>query len=340
VNTLSSFLRIVCLVALASLTTVSRSQPVSSVFQRPVDVSAQVSNQVGVYEPTYFCGNHLGIDLAVPILTTVRAIADGVVRYSRYRAGLGDGVHIEHSLPDGSRVISVYYHIKAPAAGRIREGTSVTRGQLIGVTTDIRTDYGTGPHLHFAIRVGPYQTGTDSRTERWFYPGYSSIFVNDVRLCNQADSRHADITSEWEPEPLAFIDARLAPPSNRIYQGNVVVSGFTSLPTTVCQWSETWPMSATITVNPDNQGTLRFVGTRTTVPNFPQSCTGETNTPVDFSIPVTVSGSQISGSVTFVGFVHTVTGTITDSQTVAMTSFISRPPYSGTLTGSFTATRQ
>ena len=173
------------------------SAPVATHFQRPLASISRISNSVGAYDSGY-CGNHLGQDLPQPAGTAVFAIADGDVKYSNNLKGLGHAVHVEHILPDLTKVVSVYYHLKRLGSGGLALGSTVTRGQTIGYISDLAADYGTGPHLHFGIRMGAYLTGTDSRTNKWYYPGYSSLFQSDgeTRICSPSDAKHAQITSE------------------------------------------------------------------------------------------------------------------------------------------------
>lgn len=169
---------------------------------------------------TGYCGKHLGQDIPVPANTPVYAIANGIVKYSEDIDGLGHAIHIEHDLPDGSQLVSVYYHLVREGVGGISffPNTEVTVGQLIARTTSYPPDYGTGPHLHFAIRPGPYAHGPDSRTNKWFYPGYTSIYTRrsgaNVRECDQVDARHDEIVTEWILDPIQYVkDKTTSPPS-------------------------------------------------------------------------------------------------------------------------------
>ena len=61
----------------------------------------------------------------------------------------------------------------------------------------------------------------DPRTERWFYPGYTTIYLNGVRQCNASDSTHAAIMSEWT-NPQEFVQAHQCP-SGQILCGTTCV---------------------------------------------------------------------------------------------------------------------
>ncbi len=87
---------------------------------------------------------HLGVDLAAPIGTPVRSIANGVVIWAGWYGGLGKCVRIRHE----GDIISLYGHLSrlSPAA---RVGNHVRMGQVIGYVGV--TGLSTGPHLHFGI---------------------------------------------------------------------------------------------------------------------------------------------------------------------------------------------
>lgn len=119
-----------------------------------------------------FAGSwHLAEDVWLPPGTDVRAIGDGVVRYSDFSPTWTDakgGVHwnfgnvivIEHALQppiDGlDAICSLYVHLAADR--RVKVGDRVTRGQVIGrIGADKSEENGRYPaHLHFGIHRGPY----------------------------------------------------------------------------------------------------------------------------------------------------------------------------------------
>lgn len=96
-------------------------------------------------------------------------------------------------------------------------GDVVHKGDLIGVVSSNPDDYGSAPHLHFGVRPGGYQSGVDSRTQKWFYPGYTAIYRNGIRQCDidpvsdRTDPIHAEIIGEWA-RPSDFLNAHLQPP--------------------------------------------------------------------------------------------------------------------------------
>lgn len=85
-------------------------------------------------------GFHLGIDIAVPVATPVRAAASGVVEHAGPDHLLGYHVVIGH--PAGWRTL--YAHLDRLD---VAAGDGVYGGRIIGLSGN--TGLSTGPHLHF-----------------------------------------------------------------------------------------------------------------------------------------------------------------------------------------------
>lgn len=89
---------------------------------------------------------HSGVDIAAPVGTPVRAVADGVVSLAHpgmYFAG--KTLMLDHGLG----VQTVYIHLSEIG---VAEGEVVRRGQTIGKVG--QSGRATGPHLHWGISVG------------------------------------------------------------------------------------------------------------------------------------------------------------------------------------------
>jgi len=101
---------------------------------------------------------HNGIDFLTPTGTDLLAIEDGVVSEAVYNdpSGFGHYIKVQHSWGE-----SVYAHLNDIS---VAQGQAVRRGELIGHTDN--TGFSSGPHLHFSIRINPFD-----RTDGW--GGYS-----------------------------------------------------------------------------------------------------------------------------------------------------------------------
>jgi murein DD-endopeptidase MepM/ murein hydrolase activator NlpD len=86
--------------------------------------------------------DHLGLDMAGISHAPVPAANDGVVVFAKFFGIYGNAVVIDH----GYGLMSLYGHLSAID---VKEGQTVTRGQVLGRTGD--TGLAGGDHLHFAI---------------------------------------------------------------------------------------------------------------------------------------------------------------------------------------------
>lgn len=94
---------------------------------------------------------HAGIDFAVPVGTPVAAADDGMaIEMLDDPDGYGQYIKLRHAWGE-----SLYAHLDRYQA--LVVGAVVKRGQVIALSGN--TGNSTGAHLHFAIRVYPYQRG-------------------------------------------------------------------------------------------------------------------------------------------------------------------------------------
>jgi murein DD-endopeptidase MepM/ murein hydrolase activator NlpD len=88
---------------------------------------------------------HTGIDLAIPVGTEIKAVADGTVLFTR-ASSTGYGIHV--AVNHGGGVVTLYAHCSKILVG---EGQKVTKGQTIALSGN--TGNSTGPHLHLEFVI-------------------------------------------------------------------------------------------------------------------------------------------------------------------------------------------
>ncbi|KGJ71888.1 peptidase M23 [Cryobacterium roopkundense] len=93
---------------------------------------------------------HSGSDLAAPMNTPIRAVADGVVSFTGQRGTYGGLITIEHTV-GGQRVTSYYAHLYDSGI-HVATGDAVAAGQHIGDVGSAGKS--TGLHLHLEIHPG------------------------------------------------------------------------------------------------------------------------------------------------------------------------------------------
>lgn len=110
----------------------------------PVERSFRVTSRFGmrVHPVTGREVEHLGVDVATPEGTQVRAAAAGVVRRVRKSGGNGLWIEVEH----GGGVRTQYLHL---SAFLVKRGQKVAAGDVIGLSG--ATGRVTGPHLHYQV---------------------------------------------------------------------------------------------------------------------------------------------------------------------------------------------
>jgi|GEM_PF-4727861 len=90
---------------------------------------------------------HRAIDIATPIGTPIISPYSGLVILAK-EFSYGQAIIIQHDYTFNGEILSTsYVHLSQMS---VNQGNRVTRGQVIGYTGT----YGTGPHLHFVVRLG------------------------------------------------------------------------------------------------------------------------------------------------------------------------------------------
>ena len=85
---------------------------------------------------------HKGIDYVAPVGTKVYATGSGIIKHSRYTAGYGNMIELDH----GRGLSTRYAHL---SKFNVKAGERVVRGQCIGYVGCTGTV--TGPHLHYEV---------------------------------------------------------------------------------------------------------------------------------------------------------------------------------------------
>jgi murein DD-endopeptidase MepM/ murein hydrolase activator NlpD len=166
-------------------------ESVAHSFQLPLNGSWTLSQEFGEWNPNW-CGYHLAEDVRRGSEARVYATANGVVRFAALaQLGYGYVVVIEHKLPSGEYVCTVYGHLKKE---NLTSLGPISKGNLVGYLSGDPEHNGGFIHLHFGIRRGKYvATVRDPRRGGWYYGGYTTILGE----CNREDPIHQQILTEW-----------------------------------------------------------------------------------------------------------------------------------------------
>lgn len=125
----------------------ARTPEETTPFQRPV-AGGRITGHVGDQRPGHI---HAGVDIAVPVGTSVMAAAGGTVIEAGVLPGYGNVIIIDHGRGTTTR----YGHLSQMLVGR---GATVEAGQVIARSGGARGAAGsgdsTGPHLHYEVRRG------------------------------------------------------------------------------------------------------------------------------------------------------------------------------------------
>ncbi|MCB9674105.1 MAG: M23 family metallopeptidase [Alphaproteobacteria bacterium] len=113
----------------------------------PVDPTVRISSPFGyrVHPVTKTRKFHNGVDLPVPVGTTLRAAQSGRIVAATEDSVSGKYVILEHA----GGIRTAYCHLSA--LPEKSAGDRVSKGEVIGLSGN--TGRSTGPHLHFVLRV-------------------------------------------------------------------------------------------------------------------------------------------------------------------------------------------
>lgn len=167
--------------------------------------------------------NHNGIDIGVPVGTTIKCpLAGKVIKKALQKGGAGLYVAIRHQV-DSSNFFDIYFMHLHSVENNVFVGARLSEGQVIGTTGGAKGDpnagRSTGPHLHLEIRkngtipVDPKyrflgkENLWSNKTKRWIVTANSSLIFFDISECRSQTSYKyspkSDITildaTEYEP---------------------------------------------------------------------------------------------------------------------------------------------
>ncbi|MDR2571830.1 MAG: peptidoglycan DD-metalloendopeptidase family protein [Oscillospiraceae bacterium] len=118
--------------------------------------SGRVSSEFGVRQHPVFgdLRQHNGIDISALHGANVVAADAGTVITSAHNSSYGNYIVISH----GNGITTLYAHL---SSRQVSSGTSVSKGQLIGLVGS--TGVSTGPHLHFEVSVNGVRVNPRNR---------------------------------------------------------------------------------------------------------------------------------------------------------------------------------
>ncbi|SDZ20299.1 M23 family metallopeptidase [Thermoactinomyces sp. DSM 45892] len=144
--------------------------PFTGPMSLPCDGCTKVNSEFGVriHPVTKKRSRHDGLDLDAPFGKPINAVADGVVVASRPSSGYGWLIVVYHGHKDGRAIYSAYAHSFSQQVITKLIGDPVKRGERISSVGN--NGVGTGPHLHFEVRVGNVNKEGAVNPRSWLPP--------------------------------------------------------------------------------------------------------------------------------------------------------------------------
>jgi len=176
-GTLAMWVMLVLFAALLSPPPTHASAVTAGSFRMPLEGGWDVLQEFGVWN-SYWSAYHRGEDVLRSYEAPVFAAGNGLVRVSSPAEVYGNVVIIEHALPSGEIVCTLYGHLKP--VGLPASGSAVRKGDHIGYLSSLPAENGgfDFTHVHFGIKKGAYSStgdyaGYGSATSRreWYDPG-------------------------------------------------------------------------------------------------------------------------------------------------------------------------
>ena len=156
---------------------------------------------------------HNGLDWGMPVGTEILAVDDGIViRIQESPDGFGKHVKLQHCWGQ-----SLYAHL---SEFKVVLNQPVERGQVIALSGN--TGFSTGPHLHFGMRVKPYDKAdgwygytNPHRFLRWPAAGPITTAAMDDTAVESLEARVFQLQEArmagalWEEEALKLLERYL-----------------------------------------------------------------------------------------------------------------------------------
>lgn len=142
---------------------------------------------------------HNGLDWGLPVGTPIVAVGDGeVVEVLEDPPGFGRYVKLKHAWGE-----SLYAHLEQQL---VRLGQRLGRGHLLGMAGN--TGNSTGPHLHFGLRIFPYDRGDGWQgyvdPYPYFYPPAVGATIGPHIIGSIGP--HVQLLKRWQPRLITVLD--------------------------------------------------------------------------------------------------------------------------------------
>ena len=156
---------------------------------------------------------HKGEDIGAPSGSDVKSPADGsVVRNGYQENGYGNYVVIQHVLPDGTVVETVYAHLKNRSG--LEEGKSVSAGDTVGLVGS--TGSSTGPHLHYEERGFPSNVKPDASGNYPWNKGLPKDPATDPFGLSKGGPGNTGNDGTWPRDRLPPLPSSISEPLDRL----------------------------------------------------------------------------------------------------------------------------
>ena len=142
---------------------------------------------------------HNGVDWGLPVKTPIVAVDAGeAIEVLDDPPGFGRYVKLKHTWGE-----SLYAHLEQQL---VRQGQTVGAGHLVGMSGN--TGNSTGPHLHFGLRIAPYDRGDGwqgyADPHPYFYPPATGAIMGPHIIGSVGP--HVALLRQWQPRLITVLD--------------------------------------------------------------------------------------------------------------------------------------